>query len=777
MVFAGLSLVLLIALIIVASTSNNSESSSKPPVCSNANSKYGKINLDESDNPSVFHHLTEKEIEALTAYLYRQTDLNLILPSRSDLDDSVVYISDIHLPNKQNVLNYLDNNGPKPAREALVILFRGDKNPPYIEEMLVGPLPNPTYHKPVPYRNKIPYIYRPPLSGIESEKAHEYMKSTIDPVLGNMFVELFGGKLTHCGDKCLKFGYYVPMSSAHSGEKSKRRIWMSLVQELEISSHHIVDFSVLLDLNVTEITIKKVWFSGNMFNTLNEALTYFKANKATIAKVPFPNYSKDLFSTLNQRGEAPIDPPLRNPRQVSPDGKRYNVRGRHVEYMSWSFDFRMSLLSGPQIYDVRFRNERIAYEISLQDIGVFYSGYKPHDEVAHFLDSMLLLGNQTKMLFPGIDCPSDATFISSNFIAGGDSIHRQRSSFCLFELNTGMPLRRHHSYWFTDGRFYEGMENVVLILRTIPVVGVYDYMIDFIFYHNGVLEVKITATGYVRTSFYTPGDKKFSYKLQENLAAPLHHHIFNFKADVDIKGTSNRFSTLNFELDNSPNKYSTNSSARLIQHKFSSTLKSTERDAAYRYNFKEPKYLIFYNEQQKNRFGNFKSYRILNRGVSVQMLPEGSGNEPIASWARYQVAVTKYKDSERTSSSIYSTLDIADPVVNFQKFIDDDESIIDQDLVAWISMGNHHIPHTEDLPITPTPAMDASFFLSPYNYFDEDQGITSMNAVRVEPMDRTKKDTTLHIQRYGVKQEVRCVPEDNKYDEVIQNEPSLIIDV
>lgn len=92
-------------------------------------------------------------------------------------------------------------------------------------------------------------------------------------------------------------------------------------------------------------------------------------------------------------------------------------------------------------------------------------------------------------------------------------------------------------------------------------------------------------------------------------------------------------------------------------------------------------------------------------------------------------------------------------------------------------MGNHHIPHTEDLPITPTPAMDASFFLSPYNYFDEDQGITSMNAVRVEPMDRTKKDTTLQIQRYGVKQEVRCVPEDNKYDEVIQNEPSLIIEV
>jgi diamine oxidase len=57
---------------------------------------------------------------------------------------------------------------------------------------------------------------------------------------------------------------------------------------------------------------------------------------------------------MNQRVTPPIDPPLRNPVQVSPDGKRYNIEDRHVNYMFWDFDFRVSAIKGPQLYDIRF---------------------------------------------------------------------------------------------------------------------------------------------------------------------------------------------------------------------------------------------------------------------------------------------------------------------------------------------------------------------------------------------------------------------------------------
>ena len=69
---------------------------------------------------------------------------------------------------------------------------------------------------------------------------------------------------------------------------------------------------------------------------------------------------------------------------------------------------------------------------------------------------------------------------------------------------------------------------------------------------------------------------------------------------------------------------------------------------------------------------------IIRKGYILQIVKEGTGQEPTISWARNQVAVTKYKENERHSSSPYATYDGLQPVVNFQSFIDDNETIIDE---------------------------------------------------------------------------------------------------
>ena len=59
------------------------------------------------------------------------------------------------------------------------------------------------------------------------------------------------------------------------------------------------------------------------------------------------------------------------------------------------------------------------------------------------------------------------------------------------------------------------------------------------------------------------------------------------------------------------------------------------------------------------------------------MITKGEGQERAVPWARYQMAVTKHKETERRSSSVFAIWDGAEPVVNFQSFIDDNESIED----------------------------------------------------------------------------------------------------
>ena len=41
------------------------------------------------------------------------------------------------------------------------------------------------------------------------------------------------------------------------------------------------------------------------------------------------------------------------------------------------------------------------------------------------------------------------------------------------------------------------------------------------------------------------------------------------------------------------------------------------------------------------------------------------------------MAVTKYNESEKRSSSMFAVWDGADPVVNFQSFIDNNDDIVD----------------------------------------------------------------------------------------------------
>jgi diamine oxidase len=494
-----------------------------------------------------------------------------------------------------------------------------------------------------------------------------------------MLEEMYGGRLLNCGKKCVTFQYVTPVASSLSGEK-RRKTWYWLSQNAEYSMLHQLDFSVLIDQDGPKYTIEQVWFNGQLYNSLNDVLNFYNGNKGSLKKIKFPDVNKNLFSTMNQRGTPPIDPPLRNPVQVSPDGKRYNIEDRHVNYMFWDFDFRMSAIKGPQLYDIRFKNERIAYELSLQEIAVFYSGHNPMQAFANYLDSVGLIGFQAKGLVPGVDCPNDATFIGTTFQVESDGPIKVLNAFCLFEYNMGIPLRRHLSYSFSYGRFYEGMETTVLILRTIATLVNYDYIIDFMFYANGAIQVKVVSTGYILGTFYTADEKNYTFKLHDNLAANIHQHIFNFKADLDIKGTSNRFVTADIEIEDIENKFSKKPNARLIQHKFTTNQKSTELEAVYKYNFETPKYLLVYNEEDRhiNGYRNLKCYRIINKGMSKLMLTEGSGNEPSISWARYQVAMTRFKDMEPTSSSVYANLDTEDPIVHFQNFLDDDESIVDK---------------------------------------------------------------------------------------------------
>jgi hypothetical protein len=100
-------------------------------------------------------------------------------------------------------------------------------------------------------------------------------------------------------------------------------------------------------------------------------------------------------------------------------------------------------------------------------------------------------------------------------------------------------------------------------------------------------------------------------------------------------------------------------------------------------------------------------------------------------FASPQTAVTKRKEEEQSSSSVFNQALPGAPVVDFSTYINPNESIRNEDLVLWVSSGIFHYPGAEDNPVTPTTGSLMGFILRPFNFFNESAAISLPDVVRV----------------------------------------------
>ncbi|XP_044274620.1 membrane primary amine oxidase-like isoform X2 [Varanus komodoensis] len=165
----------------------------------------------------------------------------------------------------------------------------------------------------------------------------------------------------------------------------------------------------------------------------------------------------------------------------------------------------------------------------------------------------------------------------------------------------------------------------------------------------------------------------------------------------------------------------------IVQMKMVKNVLDTEDKAAFRLHDNMPRY-VYFEADSTNKWGHKRGYRIQTISFAGDHLPESDPMERAVSWGRYKLAVTKRKEEEPFSTSIYNQNDPWTPSVAFADFIDN-ETIVGEDLVAWITTGFLHIPHAEDIPNTVTLGNAVGFLLRPYNYFDEDPSINSPDSV------------------------------------------------
>lgn len=493
--------------------------SSRAPKCSaqRVHPMRGK----HDDRSLVFADLTREEYLQVQQYMVKLKDLNISTNQITKPSDNFLFLIDLSLPKKGDALAYLDGHKGKPIREATVVVFYGAKG--YIKEYVVGPLPNPKYHKDVTqdkYNTDLHINARTVTIG-EYALLFKFLGVEVFSKLKTLMKESFD-----VDEKKTLNPFEQMPRGVRSGDRST---WISFFRDMSGMYIHPVGFEVLVNhanVNESRWTVERLLYNGQYFNTAEELRE--KYDKGSVKKIVYKE-SPDYGSLRPKNKPLQVGPQL-----FYPEGKRYSVSNNHVLYLDWSFAFGLSSLTGMRVFDVRFKGERILYELSVQEAMSVYGSVTPGMATTKFLDTSIGVGRFAHELVRGVDCPYEATYMDTYRYIDAPHPIRFKDSICVFEHNMGQPLRRHFADFFHNG--YGGMVNSALVFRTITAIENYDYMWDFIFYQSGSVEAKVHATGYISSSYMISGSLKHGHQVAEKVLGNIHTHFINFKVDLDVLG-------------------------------------------------------------------------------------------------------------------------------------------------------------------------------------------------------------------------------------------------
>ena len=710
---------------------------------------------DGSYNPGVFEDLLPFEFNAVQEYMFRNSNIALVPIEQAIPNNSYIYMIDLHLPLKAAVLEHLDRGSVRLERVAKVVVVRGDLETPRIEEYLVSPLPHPRSHRlarnPVYARFPVPYTSRP-VDQVDYRHLYpliaQFTKETY-----SLLMKTYGLCYHNCtkGVNCMIFRDTAPRG-IESGDRSS---WFRAYRDVEGYHLHPLGLEIQIKHKSTDVSnwaIDRILYNGHLIYTVAGLLERY--NKGALREFEHKPVGRiqDLYSSYYRRGPSEMPDPISAPRSIEPSGNRFKIRNQHVKYMHWDFDVRMRPSTGLQLFDVRFQSERIAFEVSLQDAVVVSSGYGASQMMSTLYLSSWMIGASSYELVRGVDCPDTAAFLNFHHFVDTSNPVFYRNSACVFEQDSGIPLRRHYENDRRGGyTSYGGLVDYQLVVRHIASIQSRDYIFDYIFHLNGEIQIRVSITGYEEATINLPFEDPYGNPLYFNVAGNVNQNVFQFKIDMDIRRLENRFAVIDLESDTQRHPWHprlNKTQYKLTKHKLQREMDLVVHEYSDNCNF------VIYDDHPLNQYGSHRAYRFVNEG-RTPFIHDDVDVTKAAQWAKYPVIVTKYDDTEDQSSSIYAQNDPWDPVIDFDRFVHDNDTIVNEDLVVWAAIGLFRVPSTEDVPSIPTSSNSRSLRLVPYNFFTEDPSVSSPNNVRIVPTS----DDNIHVDRFGTSDDISCVPQ------------------
>ncbi|XP_021768398.1 primary amine oxidase-like [Chenopodium quinoa] len=409
-----------------------------------------------------------------------------------------------------------------------------------------------------------------------------------------------------------------------------------------------------------------------------------------------------------------------------PKGPSFTVENGHIiKWANWEFHLKPDPRAGVIVSRAMFRDpdtgelRNVMYKGMTSELFVPYMDPSDAWYFKTYMDAGEYGFGLTAMpLDPLNDCPRNAYYMDGVFAAGDGRPYVRSNMVCVFESYAGDIGWRHSESPITGMEICEARPKVTLVVRMAASVANYDYIVDWEFQNDGLVNIKVGLSGIlmVKGTPYTNLDQVSNQEglygtlLSENVIGVIHDHYITFYLDMDVDGSDNSFVKVNLQRQQT----SPEESPRKSYLKATRSIAKTEKDAQIKLKLYDPSEFHVVNPSKKTRVGNPVGYKVVPAGTAASLLDLDDPPQRRGAFTNNQIWVTPYNRSEEWAGGLFVYQSHGEDTL--ATWSERDREIENKDIVVWYTLGFHHIPCQEDFPIMPT--VSSSFSLKPVNFFE-----------------------------------------------------------
>lgn len=237
----------------------------------------------------------------------------------------------------------------------------------------------------------------------------------------------------------------------------------------------------------------------------------------------------------------------------------------------------------------------------------------------------------------------------------------------------------------------------------------------FIFNQAGEISYEVRATGILSTQPIETGvTVPFGTVVHPGVLASHHQHFFSLRIDPAIDGQHNRLTYTDVE----PYPHRDSFNPHGVGYRSIDTV--VEKSGPLDLDTSRNRVFKIENEHSRNLVnGRPVAYKIQVPDFQKILAAEGSFHHRRSEFADHNLYVTRYREGELWAGGQYTFQSRGGGGV--RSYAARKDSVVDEDIVIWVSFGINHIPRIEDFPVMPVEILRVH--LKPVNFFSKNPAL------------------------------------------------------